>query len=97
MLATAHDLAQQQGYTLNSSDIIQNPGRLEGQHVSILYWESAWLDGFADDSEENTDSFDITDKDRTECPGIPTDAKTARLTHSDSGFLTLSYHHEPTP
>lgn len=88
MPTTAH----QHGYTLSPADTITNPGRLEGEHVSILYWESAFLDGMADDSDENTDSFTITPDDRAACPGIPADARTARLTHHDSGFLTLSYH-----
>jgi hypothetical protein len=89
-MTTAHQLAQEQGFALRN-DIITNPGRFEGEHVSILYWEEAMMNGDCTHEEEFAE-FTITPDDLAACPGIPADAKHARLTHHDSGFVTLSYH-----
>lgn len=92
-MADTLTMAQLQDYTVNTHGIITSPGKFESEHVDVLYWYDALMNGDGDGDPEQDDiwTMAILDTDRAVCLSIPPAATVAQLWESDSGFVHLSY------
>jgi hypothetical protein len=73
-------------YTVDDHGRINSPGKFEGEMVYMPYFWDAYLDGFADDDDGETLSFNITPEDREQFPELGC-RRTLQLYVRDDGFV----------
>lgn len=81
-------LLEESGEELTEADTIKGPGRLEGEHVSVLYFEERMMEGDGDSCgpDGNSASFELTAEER-EAFGFDTDDAVYVLEITGDGFL----------
>lgn len=72
------------GYNLDLWNCIKNPGKFEGEHVSILYWYDMFLNGY-------DTVFEVSDEERKEFE-YADDVKYIYLAESNDGFCSLEFY-----
>ena len=65
---------------------ITSLGRFEGEMVYVPYFWDSYLDGCADDDDDDILSFDVTPEDREKFPELG-DKAVVRLYERDDGFV----------
>jgi len=68
------------------SGVIKSPGKFEGEALYVPFFYNAYLDGMADEYDNDVVIFNISDDDCVKFPELR-GVKTLRLSESDSGFV----------
>jgi hypothetical protein len=87
LLERAIELAQQQGLKLEGTKIVSQ-GKFEREHVATVFFYDLFLNGFADESIGNIDTFLLTDEEKAE---LETDKDWFVLHHLDNGFVAGTF------
>lgn len=79
------DRFEYEGYKIVNGRIA-NPGKFEGEPAYVVYFWDAFLNGFADEDDGETLTFDVTDDDRAKFPELA-EIKTVYLWETEAGFV----------
>ncbi len=86
-------------YEIDDQDIIRSPGKFEAEHVAILYFYDAYMNGdtgvdWDAPEDDNTLVFEVTNDERK---ALDLPNRYVLLFFSEQGFVYLHHSDEPRP
>lgn len=73
-------------YAVDTHGLICDPGKFEGEALYVPYFWDVYLNGFADDDDGKTLTFNVDDDDRKQFPEL-SNVHHIELWEDDNGFV----------